>query len=325
MRHSTPTIPVWQRFEIRRIEDLQNAFLGASLDVVQMAGSPVRGSLAFAARHGVVLSTGLIHGRISVRGVSSREGLTLGLGLRFGLGSRLWLNPVLAGQACLLQPGQHCDALFAGASLYVAVSLSAEKLEREAARAGLELDRDVMRHSGLHGRPLARQALIGLRGRIARIHRHAGLQDEAVGRDLLQALLEHYARHPDDAACRLEPSARGRVVQLAREFIHAHLDGPLALEDIVRAAGTSRRTLARAFGEVLQDTPASYVRRLRLHAIRRELMRGATAGRTISQIAAAWGMGEAGRMAGTYHELFGEYPHDTQFRQAFRSRVTPFM
>jgi transcriptional regulator GlxA family with amidase domain len=133
-------------------------------------------------------------------------------------------------------------------------------------------------------------------------------------------VIEHYARLPIEAARRIDPVGHGRIVYRAQEFTRANLNGPISLDDLATAAGTSRRTVARAFVEVLGDTPASYVRRLRLHRIRRDLVRNA-AGYAIREIAAAWGIGEPGRMAGQYRDLFGEYPHDTLKMHLIRRKV----
>jgi AraC-like DNA-binding protein len=307
----TPSALVWQRFDIRRIEDLCNAVLGAELEAVQMAGPPARGSLAFAAREGVIFSTGLIKGRVSVRGPLCREAVTFGIGLRFGPGSRLWLNPVTDGYVGVLQPGAPCDVLLTEGSLYIAANLSEERLEREAAREGLVIDRRSISRTGLHPKPIAPRALARLRNDVERLHRRGGAGDELMGRVILRTLIEHYARLPIEAAMRIDPAGRGRIVYRAQEFIRANLDRPIPLNDLAAAARTSRRTVARAFVEVIGDTPANYIRRLRLHRIRGDLVRDAVSGRAIRNIAAAWGMGEPGRMAAQYRDLFGEYPHDT--------------
>jgi hypothetical protein len=49
---------LWHRFDIRPIEDQGNAVLGAELEAVQMAGPRIGGSLAFAARDGIVFGSG---------------------------------------------------------------------------------------------------------------------------------------------------------------------------------------------------------------------------------------------------------------------------
>ena len=321
MSQEKPPAPFWQRFDINRIEDLRNAVLGAELEAVQMAGARVRGSLAFAARDGVIFSTGCIRGRVSISGPLSRETITVGVGLTFGPGSRFWLNPVTDGDVAVFLPGEACDVLFAEGSLYLAANLAEERLEEEAARHDLVLDRRTILRTGLHSRPIAPPTLARLQGEVARLHDRCRIVgDEKIGGAVLQAVIEHYARLPAGGAGRSDPTGRGKIVHRAREFIRANLDRPISLDVLAVAAGTSQRTLARAFLEVLGDTPANYVRRLRLHRVRHELVRDAASGRTIREIAAAWGVREPGRMADWYRDLFGEYPRDTLRMNLMRRR-----
>jgi AraC-like DNA-binding protein len=102
-----------------------------------------------------------------------------------------------------------------------------------------------------------------------------------------------------------------RIVSRARAYIHAHLTDPISLDAIALAAHTSRRTLYRAFAEILNDTPQTYVRRLRLHRIRADLAGDAERACTVTIIANQWGISELGRLAGWYRELFGERPSET--------------
>lgn len=70
----------WQCFPIRGIEEQRSGVPGASLDAVQMAGSRVRGSLAFLVDRGIVLGSGLIDGKLAVRGEISDDAVMLSLG-----------------------------------------------------------------------------------------------------------------------------------------------------------------------------------------------------------------------------------------------------
>ena len=320
MRQRKQPAQFWQRFDINQIEDLGNAVLGAELEAMQMAGPPAQGSLAFAAHGGVIFSTGLIKGRVSVTGPLSRDALTLGIGLRFGPASRLWLNPVADGDVGVFLPGEACDALFGEESLYFAASLSEEALQKEAASEDLVLDRRSISHTGLCSRPIAHQTLAALRDAVVRVHRDPSADDDRVGRAILRTVIDHWGRFPIESPGRNDPVGLGLIVHRAREYIHANLDAPISLDAIALAAETSRRTLARAFFQVLGDTPAGYIRRLRLHRIRRDLVRNGVAGRTIHETAAASGIREAGRMAGRYRELFGEYPHETVNERSKRQR-----
>lgn len=84
------------------------------------------------------------------------------------------------------------------------------------------------------------------------------------------------------------------------------------MSDLVRTTRASARTIHRSFKEILHDSPQGYVRRARLHAVRRDLLsRGKTTG-GISDAAARWGSAsDPGRLAARYRALFGEKPSET--------------
>jgi transcriptional regulator GlxA family with amidase domain len=114
-------------------------------------------------------------------------------------------------------------------------------------------------------------------------------------------------------------------VHRAREYIRKNLTAPISMGALATAAETSRRTLCRAFLEVLEDTPQSYVRRLRLHCIRRELVSAAEAC-TVSVVARHWGIGgDMGRLSGKYRELFGETPSATLALHHARQQINAWL
>jgi AraC-like DNA-binding protein len=118
-----------------------------------------------------------------------------------------------------------------------------------------------------------------------------------------------------------------RVVQRARAYIEAHLDNPIAIDDLVAAARTSRRTLHRAFIEVLGETPHTYVLKLRLNRIRSDLATPHEAQRTVTTVSHRWGIAELGKLAARYRAQFGELPSETLARHGAatpaRSRPAP--
>jgi len=89
---------------------------------------------------------------------------------------------------------------------------------------------------------------------------------------------------------------------------------------IASAAATSHRTLHRAFHVVLDETPYSYVLKLRLHRIRHELVTDAEAACTITRVAHRWNIADMGRFAGWYRDLFGELPSQTLMRHQQSAR-----
>ncbi len=101
------------------------------------------------------------------------------------------------------------------------------------------------------------------------------------------------------------------VFMRARAYIHDNLTQPMSLDEIARAAHTTRRTLCRAFAHVLEVTPQAYVRKRRLVRIRHDLASNKERMCTITTIANHWGISELGRFAKWYHDEFGELPSET--------------
>jgi len=85
-------------------------------------------------------------------------------------------------------------------------------------------------------------------------------------------------------------------------------------------ARVSERTLRYAFRDELNLSPLDFLRRLRLHAARRELMDAEGALPRVTDVANRQGFLELGRFAADYRRLFGEVPSTTL---AHRRAVAP--
>lgn len=315
----------WTRIPIASVEDLADAVLGAGLEVTQMSPAPVTGSLAFATfDEGMTCTSGYIGGRVALTGPLSADMVTLGVGLVMAPGTRHWLNEVTSGNVGVFLPGDEHDALYPPGSLYAVVTLTAERLEQAAARHDLVLDAKTLGGTGIDAnKRFSTLDLARLRMRFERIH--AGHLADAsnarmIGAQLLDALVMHFARRPHVQIGRTDPHGLARIVARARAFIHEHLDQPLSIEKIAGAAATSHRTLHRAFHAVLDETPYSYVLKLRLNRIRHELVTDAEAACTITMVAHRWNIAELGRFAAWYRDLFGELPSQTLIRHQQSSR-----
>lgn len=179
----------------------------------------------------------------------------------------------------------------------------------------LVLDRKVLGGTGFHTRKMGQSFVAAMRARMQRIHRREHVPDEThIAVAMLSASIRHLARRPYASPIGTDLGLHGRIVQRAREYIIEHLSQPITVDEIAAAAFTSRRTLFRAFAELLDDTPYTYVRRLRLHRVRNELISDAEAACSIALVSHQWGIGDAGRMAGWYRDLFGERPNETVAR-----------
>jgi AraC-like DNA-binding protein len=244
--------------------------------------------------------------------------VTIAVGLVMAPGTRHWLNETTTGAVGVFLPGDEHDAFYPPGSMYAAVTLAAERLEEVAAHHDLVLDAKTLGGTRVDAiRKFPVPDLSKFQMRFERIH--AGqLADAAnarmVGMQFLDSMILHLARSPRFPVGGHDPRGLARIVARARAFIHANLDQPLSIEKIAAAAATSHRTLNRAFHVVLDETPYSYVQKLRLNRIRHELVTDAEAACTITTVAHRWNIAEMGRFAAWYRDLFGELPSQTLMR-----------
>ncbi|MCB1370109.1 MAG: helix-turn-helix transcriptional regulator [Rhodobacteraceae bacterium] len=310
----------WTCVPIRRIEDLRDAVLGAGLEATQMSRGGFSGGLAFSQRDGIVSTSGLIGGRVALRGPLSQDMLTIGIGLDVAPGTTHWHRERQTGNIVVFFPGDEHSALYTPGSLYATVNVTAERLEEEAARENLVLDAKSLGGTGFHPRLMDPKVIATLRDRMRRMHGGIGTPgDAAIGRIMLLAAIRHLGRQPRARTTGAEPGLHGRIVERARDYIAAHLAEPMTVDEIAAAAFTSRRTLFRAFADLLDDTARGYVRRLRLHRIHHDLASEAEASCTVALVANRWGLSELGRVAGLYCDLFGELPGETRARRRGQS------
>jgi transcriptional regulator GlxA family with amidase domain len=95
----------------------------------------------------------------------------------------------------------------------------------------------------------------------------------------------------------------------AMDYVHANARQSLTLADLVAASGIPGRTLFRHFRAATGAGPVGYLRRVRLAAVRDELLAGA--GESVAAVAQRWGFHDLGRFAGVYRSQYGENPSST--------------
>jgi AraC family ethanolamine operon transcriptional activator len=129
--------------------------------------------------------------------------------------------------------------------------------------------------------------------------------------DLIPLLLEALITGPEASPQRVRSPARIEIVKDAQQWIQAHPTTPITLADLCREVHASRRTLIQGFQDHLGMGPMAYVKMLRLHGIRRQLLRAEAGEIQIGAMADAWGFHNAGHFAADYRRLFGESPRET--------------
>ena len=124
---------------------------------------------------------------------------------------------------------------------------------------------------------------------------------------------------PQQAAVSLNASGRSALVSAVRDYAQAQSDDVPSVADLCRVFGVSRRSLQYAFEEVVGVNPVTYLRALRLNAVRRAIKTAETE-TPVMEIAARWGFWHASYFTASYKKLFGELPSATRQRH---KRLTP--
>jgi AraC family ethanolamine operon transcriptional activator len=137
---------------------------------------------------------------------------------------------------------------------------------------------------------------------------------------LCDALLANLRSVEPTGALPASAASRRRIVARARQYMQAHAHEVIAVPDLCQAIGTSRRALQYAFEEVMQISPVTYLRAMRLNQVRSELRQNRVA--PVGDVAARWGFWHPSRFASDYKALFGELPSVTRSAAASREPLT---
>lgn len=104
-------------------------------------------------------------------------------------------------------------------------------------------------------------------------------------------------------------SRHGRQLFAAIDHLRAHLDAPVSLAELARAACMSESTLYRSFRTLTGLSPMQYYKQLRLHEARRLILEE---NEQAVQAAARVGYGSAQQFNRDYKRLFGQPPRKSK-------------
>ncbi len=116
----------------------------------------------------------------------------------------------------------------------------------------------------------------------------------------------------------LSVQGEGRVVSKVRNYLEAHAEEPIGMDDLVEIADVPLRTLYHLFRQSLGITPMQLLRDIRLDKVRLALSEDRP-GVSVTTTALDWGFHHLGRFAQQYRARFGETPSETLRKgQTFR-------
>jgi AraC-type DNA-binding domain-containing proteins len=212
------------------------------------------------------------------------------------------------GQVFLLEPGDIHDGLapteegFTYSTLYLEPAWLDDQLRslfEHAPSAGLPSFADTLCHDERLARATA-LAFNSVHYQDLRIVRQTAMDD------LLACLTRHLHWRK-----RVNPDPRlPLTAQRARDYLHAHLDRDIGLEDLAQTCGVDRFRLTRAFKAAFGLAPHAYLIQLRLARARRLLSQG----QTPAEVAMALGFADQSHLGRWFRRAYRLTPADYRRR-----------
>lgn len=308
-------------------EGFRNAVHGSHVDVMQLQRGRLSGVLAHIGAGNFSLSVGSFSVGLRTQRTSSDPKLIIGMLL--GAENRVthWSYDMDPGDVLVIPPGVDHDGRFHGAASYAALRLDLSDVAGVfGAESWLGDPTNWSRKDCYRADPrIAGQAIASLREIVSRlVDSDARVSPQAVDfwqRTIIDVVTTTVRQSRPSGTTETIPSAM-RVTQKAEHYIEAAGSRPVHISEICAECGVSRRSLHRAFEEVLGVGPATFLQRKRLCDIHSALRDSDPATTTIGEIALQHGFLNLGRFSGYYRALFDEYPSET-FSKRYSARGRP--
>jgi AraC family ethanolamine operon transcriptional activator len=294
--------------------------------VTQLGRGRFRGALSHIGIGDFSLSIGSFSVGVRTQRIATDDKLVVGMLLNAGERVTHWSFDMVPADVLVMPPSTEHDGSFHGAAAYAAIRLDLAEMtsmftgEPRLSDPATWYRKNRYRADSLTGL-IATQRLEQIVSCLSR--QQAGMPDE-VANFWKRAIIDAMAATIVDA---LPAENRGPVpaaMRLVRDVEH-YLDTagsrPVHISEICAQFNVSRRSLHRAFDDMLGLGPVTFLRRKRLCAIHSALRESNPATTTIGEIAMQHGFIELGRFAHYYRSLFGEYPSETLYLSKHISRA----
>jgi len=297
-------------------EGLHQAIRGSHVDVMQLGRGKFHGSLSHVGIGDFSLSIGSFSVGVRTQRIATDDKLVIGMLLNAEDRVTHWSFDMRPADVLVMPPSTEHDGIFHGAAAYAAIRLDLSEVmslfkgEPRLSDPAVWLDKGHYRADpAIGGAATDRLPLI-----ISRLARQQTAITDTVAdfwkRSIIDAVTGTILHSlPPDSRGPL-PSAM-HLVWNVDDYLDAAGRRPVHISEICAQLNVSRRTLHRAFYEVLGLGPITFLRHKRLCAIHSVLRDSDPATATVAQVAVQHGFIELGRFSHYYHSLFGEYPSET--------------
>jgi len=258
---------------------------------------------------------------VRLEGLLSPKYFIIGMYDRSGAGNTIWDKSIESGDVAWAPFGAERTAVYKSRMDVGMLQLSQDRLEQLLDRRGVSVNPFSFSKPGIIHSPsdTARNALRTLRQLRNALRTSPDLnKSNAVFDSVVDTLLSDFidiAMAANDGTFRARETRAdySLLVRKIRAFLPQMADRVHTVNQICDRFRVSRRTLHRAFIDVVGIPPRTFLRYWRLTRARKDMLEYRCD--SVIESAFRWGFYDVGRFAGYYRALFGEFPSETLARR----------
>ena len=309
-----------ERFSVRTalvssIDHLRQPIADADVEIVQLGRGQLNGSLTKAIFPTLAFSKTDFSLPLRSCGILGTTNLTICMLLGSDGRSASWGRGLQAGDVFFSAPGRNLDAVWGQRSEVAGISITPDAIATMF--TGEPTLADVAFWLNNHQYPCdphLREATVRRVQQISSWLVHApDLSDTAAEfwqRALVEAFTSVFVQAmPPDVGETIPSTVR--LVREVENYLNEHSQRAVHISELCAMLRTSRRTLHRAFHDVLGIGPIAFLRHHRLCSVHSRLRQGHPSTTHVTDVATEFGFLELGRFSHYYATLFGEYPSQT--------------
>jgi AraC-like DNA-binding protein len=296
-------------------EDLERFVQSAQTEVTQVDRGHLKGNLSHFLIDSLPLDIGTFSLGVRSRGVASMDRITISM--LTGCTGRVthWSQEMQPGDVFVWPADTERDARYYGGATVAVISLARADLESMLGSEPRLREPDAWITSRY--RPATSSGAVTVRSfqnlvaqfeaNCARLSADAAeFWKRAIVEAMIAPIVERSSPDTDGPL----PSAL-RIVTRVEEYLRANERRPVHISEICSGLYVSRRTLHRAFHDVIGLGPSAFLRRKRLGSVHKTLRSSDPKLITVADVAMQHGFSNLGRFSGDYRALFDEYPSQT--------------
>jgi AraC family ethanolamine operon transcriptional activator len=309
---------------VNSIDHLRQPIADADIEIVQLGRGQLSGSLTKVIFPALAYSKTDFSLPLRTSGILGTRNLTICMLIGSEGRSSSWGHELRRGDVFFSAPGRNFDAVFGERSEVAGISITPEAIATMFAGEAAFTDVEYWLQNHQYScAPHLRDAIISRVLDISQWLQHGTPMSSTAADFWQRALIEAFTSifvhaTPPDAGETIPSTLR--VVREVENYLDARAHRAVHISELCAALGTSRRTLHRAFHDVLGIGPIAFLRHHRLCAVHSRLRQGDPSTTHVTDVATEFGFLELGRFSHYYAMLFGEYPSQTLHKSPLAHR-----